>query len=63
MTTASALDATQGVSAQFQIAALKIAQNVQKQEGEAAVSLIKSAGKATDHSTPSITGNNIDVTA
>ena len=63
MTTASALDATQGVSAQFQIAALKIAQNVQKQEGEAAISLIKSAGKATGHSTPSSTGNNIDITA
>ena len=49
MTPASALDATQGVSAQFQIAVLKIAQNFQKQEGEAAISLIKSAGKATDH--------------
>ena len=43
--------------------ALKTAQNVQKQEGEAAVSLIKSAGEAADHSTPSSTGNNIDVTA
>jgi len=31
------------VSAQFQAASLKIAQNVQKKEGEAAVSLIKSA--------------------
>jgi len=51
------------VSAQFQIAALKIAQNVQKQEGETAVLLIKSAGEAADHSTPSGTGNNIDVTA
>ena len=63
MTPASASGATQGVSTQFQIAALKIAQDVQKQEGEAAVSLIKSAGKAADHSTPSSTGNNIDVTA
>ena len=63
MTPANASGATQGVSVQFQIAILKIAQNVQKQKGEAAVSLIKSAGKATDHSTPSITGNNIDVTA
>jgi len=63
MTPASASGATQGVSVQFQIAALKIAQNVQKQEGEAAVSLIKSAGKATDHSTPSNTGNNMDLTA
>ena len=42
MTPASASGATQGVSAQFQAASLKIAQNVQKQEGEAAVSLIKS---------------------
>ena len=63
MTTASALDATQGVSAQFQIAPLKIAQNIQKQEGEAAISLIKSAGKATGHSIPSSIGNNIDITA
>ena len=63
MTTASALDATQGVSAQFQIAPLKIAQNIQKQEGEAAISLTKPAGKATGHSTPSSTGNNIDITA
>ena len=63
MTTASALDATQGVSAQFQAASLKIAQNVQKQECEAAVLLIKSAGEDADHSTPSSTGNNIDVTA
>ena len=42
---------------------LKTAQNVQEQEGEAAVPLIKSAGEAADHSTPSSTGNNIDVTA
>jgi len=52
MTPASASGATQRVSAQFQAASLKIAQNVQKQEGEAA-----------DHSTPFNTGNNIDVTA
>ena len=63
MTPASASGATQGVSAQLQAASLKIAQNVQKQEGEAAVLLIKSAGEAADHSTPSSTGNNIDVTA
>jgi len=66
MTPASTSGATQGVSAQFQAAALKTAQNVQKQEGEAAVSLIKSAaeaGESTDHSIPSSTGNNIDVTA
>jgi hypothetical protein len=42
MTPASASGAIQGVSAQFQAASLKIAQNVQKKEGEAAVSLIKS---------------------
>ena len=63
MTPASASGATQGVSVQFQIAALKIAQNVQKQEGETAASMINSTGKATDHSTPSNTGNNMDVTA
>ena len=63
MTPASASGATQGVSAQFQIAPLKIAQNIQKQEGEAAISLTKPAGKATGHSTPSSTGNNIDFTA
>ena len=63
MTPASASGATQGVSAQFQAAALKTAQNVQKQEGEAAVSLIQSAVEATDHSIPSGTGNNVDVTA
>lgn len=63
MTPASASGPTKGMSAQFQAASLKIAQNVQKQEGEAAVLLIKSAGEAADHSTPSSTGNNIDVTA
>ncbi len=66
MTPASASGATQGVSAQFQAAALKTAQNVQKQEGQAAVSLIQSAGEAgeaADHSIPSNTGNNVDVTA
>ena len=41
MTPASASGPTQGVSAQFQAASLKIAQNIQKQEGEKAVSLIK----------------------
>ena len=63
MTPASASGAIQGVRAQFQAATFKTAQNVQKQEGEAAVSLIKSAGEAADHSTPSSTGNNVDVTA
>ena len=63
MTPASASGATQEVSAQFQAASLKIVQNVQKQEVEAAVLLIKSAGEAADHSTPYNTGNNIDVTA
>jgi hypothetical protein len=41
----------------------KTAQNSQKQEGEAAVSLIQSAVEATEHSIPSGTGNNVDVTA
>jgi hypothetical protein len=63
MTPASASGVTQGVSAQFQAAAFKTAQNIQKQEGEAAVFLINSAGEAADHSTPSRTGNNLDVTA
>jgi hypothetical protein len=63
MTPASASGPTQGMSTQFQAASLKIAQNVQKQEGETAVLLIKSAGEAADHSKPSSTGNNIDVTA
>jgi hypothetical protein len=53
----------QGVSAQYQTAALKTSQNVQKQEGQAAVSLIQSAVEATDHSIPSGTGGNVDVTA
>ncbi len=52
-----------GVSAQFQTAALKTANDVQKKEGEAAVSLIKSAVENTDHSIPSNTGNNVDITA
>ena len=45
MTPASASGATQGVSAQFQATALKTAQKFQKQEGEAAVFLIKSGEK------------------
>jgi hypothetical protein len=49
-----------GVSPQFQIAALKTAQNTQKQEGEAAVNLIQDAVQVSEHS---ITGNNVDVTA
>jgi hypothetical protein len=63
MTVASTSSATQGVSAQYQTAALKTAQNVQKQEGEAAVSLIQSAVEATDHSISSGKGNGLDVTA
>ena len=63
MTPSSISGATQGVSAQFQAAALKTAHNVQKQEGEAAVSLIQSAVEATDSSVSSGKGNNIDVTA
>jgi|GEM_PF-633822 hypothetical protein len=62
MTPASISGAAQGVSAQYQAAALKTANNVQKQEGEAAVSLIQSAVEATDHSIPSGKGGNIDVT-
>jgi hypothetical protein len=49
-----------GLSPQYQIAALKTAQDTQKQEGEAVVNLIQDAVQATEHS---ITGNNIDVTA
>jgi hypothetical protein len=49
-----------GVSPQFQIAALKTAQNTQKQEGEAAVNLIQDVVQVSEHS---ITGNNVDVTA
>lgn len=60
MSPVSSSSAAQGLSPQFQIAALKIAQDTQKQEGEAAVSLIQKEGQAAEHS---ITGNNIDVTA
>lgn len=63
MTPASASGATQGASAQYQTAALKTAQNAQKQEGQVAVFVIQSAGEAADHSIPSSTGNNVDVTA
>ena len=49
-----------GLSPQFQIAALKTAQDTQKQEGEAAVNLIQDAIQYSEHS---ITGNNVDVTA
>ncbi len=63
MTPSSTSGATQGVSAQFQAAALKTAQNVQKQEGEAVVSLIQSAVEATETSISVSKGNNIDVTA
>ncbi len=60
MSPVSSSSATQGVSPQFQIAALKTAQDTQKQQGEAAVNLIQDAVQATEHA---ITGNNIDVTA
>jgi hypothetical protein len=53
----------QGVSAQYQTAALKTAQNVQKQEGQAAVSLIQSAVESTSQSVSSGKGASIDVTA
>ena len=59
----SVSNATQGLSTQYQTAALKTANNVQKQEGKAAESLIQSAVEATDHSIPSGKGNSIDVTA
>ena len=53
----------QGVSAQYQAAALKTAQNIQKQEGEAAVSLIQTAVESTAQSISAGKGGNIDVTA
>jgi hypothetical protein len=53
----------QGVSAQYQTAALKTAQDVQKQEGEAAVSLIQSAVESTAQSLSAGKGGSIDVTA
>ena len=53
----------QGVSAQYQAAALKTAQNIQKQEGEAAVSLIQSAVESTAQSISAGKGGNIDATA
>lgn len=53
----------QGVSAQYQTAALKTAQNAQKQEGQAAVSLIQSAVNSTAQSVASGKGASIDVTA
>ncbi len=53
----------QGVSAQYQTAALKTAQDVQKQEGEAAVSLIQSAVESTAQSLSAGKGGTIDVTA
>ena len=53
----------QGVSAQYQTAALKTAQDVQKQEGEAAVSLIQSAVESTGQSSSAGKGGAIDVTA
>ena len=53
----------QGVSAQYQTAALKTAQDVQKQEGEAAVSLIQSAVEPTAQSLSAGKGGSIDVTA
>jgi len=54
---------TQGVSAQYQAAALKTANDVQKQEGEAAVSLIQSAVDSTAQSLSAGKGGSIDVTA
>ena len=63
MTPVSNSGATQGVSAQYQTAALKTAQDVQKQEGEAAVSLIQSAVESTAQSLSAGKGGSIDVTA
>ncbi len=60
MTPVSSSGPAQGLSAQFQVAALKTAQDTQKQEGEAAVSLIQEAVQASEHA---ISGNKIDVTA
>ena len=51
------------MSAQYQAAALKTAQNVQKQEGEAAVSLIQSAVESTAQSISTGKGGTVDVTA
>ena len=63
MTPVSNSGATQGFSAECQAAALKTAQNVQKQEGEAAVSLIQSAVEPTAQSLSAGKGGTIDVTA
>jgi hypothetical protein len=63
MTPVSNSGATQGLSAEFQAAALKTAQDVQKQEGEAAVSLIQSAVESTAQSLSAGKGGSIDVTA
>lgn len=63
MTPSSTSSASQGVSAQHQAAALKTAQNVQEQEGEAAVSLIQSSVETTENAISGGKGNNIDVTA
>jgi hypothetical protein len=51
------------VSAQYQAAALKTAQNIQKQEGEAAVSLIQTAVESTAQSISAGKDGNIDATA
>jgi hypothetical protein len=51
------------VSTQYQTAALKTTQKIQKQQGEVAVALILSAVEATDHSIPSRSSNNVGVTA
>ena len=57
--------ATSGLTAQFQAAATKTALNVQKQEGENAISLIKSAAEedteaSSSGNAPQPTGNNVD---
>lgn len=59
MSPVSGSSATQGLNPQFQIAALKTAQDTQKQEGEAVVNLIQGAVQAAEQAI----GNNIDVTA
>jgi len=60
MPAVSGAGSAQAVSPQFQIAALKTANDSQKQQGEAAVNLIQQAIQASENA---ITGNNIDVTA
>ena len=63
MSTGSITGAASVASFQFQAAATKTALDVQKQEGENAISLIQSAVQSTEQaiSATSNTGNNVDV--